>query len=252
MKQSALIASSETLTDHSFTPKPIMNIILLSFIGTFAWMVVRAFQQDRLNSDSPRDLLKEDLLFIKGKLAPAYRVVLGAAQLVAGIIAAVVEVYSSTQVQDWILTTRQFVSKNAPIAKKWAQESWQRLQHRQTVSPEAQPSEAVVTVAAAEVVEDPQPAVGDTIAITVSTSELSPGSPAAPETASDSGDAVTAAKVIEDPQTAVGDTIAITVSTSELSPGSLAEPETASDSGAVTSARGRNRSSRRARQRTSS
>ncbi len=128
MKQSILIASSETLTDHSFTPKPIMNIIVLAFIGSFAWMVFRAFQQDRLGSDSPRDLLKEDLLFIKSKLVPVYRVVLGAAQLVAGIISAVVEVYSSTQVQELMVNSRRFVSENAPIAKNWAQKSWQRLQ----------------------------------------------------------------------------------------------------------------------------
>jgi hypothetical protein len=199
-----------------------MNIIVLAFIVSFAWMVVRAFQQDRLDSDSPRDLLKEDMLFIKSKLLPVYRVVLGAAQLVAGIIAAVVEVYSSTQVQDWILTTRRFVSKNAPIANNWAQGSWQRLQHRQTDSEEALPSEAVVTVAAVDVVEDEQPDV-----------------------------TVAAVDVVKDEQTAATGTIAFIVSSSERLPGSLAETETASDSGADTSAQGR-RSSRRARRRASS
>lgn len=201
-----------------------MNIILLSFIGSFAWMVVRAFQQDQLGSESQRDLLKEDMLFIEGKLAPAYRVVLGAAQVVAGIISAVVEVYSSTQVQALMVNSRRFVSENAPIAKNWAQESWQRLQHRQTVSPETEPSEAVVSITAVAVVEDEQPAV----TVPVPTAEVVE-------------DEQAAAEVVETDQSAV------TAASAELSPDSLMEPETASNSGAASNAKGRNRSPRKPR-----
>ena len=201
-----------------------MNIIVASFIATFAWMVVRAFQQDQPGSDSQRDLLREDLLFIKGKLAPVYRVVRGAAQVVAGIISAVVEVYSSKLVQELMVTTRRFVAENGPIAKNRAQESWQKLQPRQIDSQEAQPSEAVVTVTAVAVVEDEQPAV-TVPAVNVVEDEQ----PAV---------TVAAAEVVEDAQPAV------TAASSEMSPDSLEEPETASRSGAATSAR-RRRGSRR-------
>jgi len=215
-----ILRSSRTIP----LPPKIMNIIVASFIATFAWMVVRAFQQDQPGSDSQRDLLREDLLFIKGKLAPVYRVVRGAAQVVAGIISAVVEVYSSKLVQELMVTTRRFVAENGPIAKNRAQESWQKLQPRQIDSQEAQPSEAVVTVTAVAVVEDEQPAV-TVPAVNVVEDEQ----PAV---------TVAAAEVVEDAQPAV------TAASSEMSPDSLEEPETASRSGAATSAR-RRRGSRR-------
>ena len=216
-----------------------MNIIVASFIATFAWMVVRAFQQDQPGSDSQRDLLREDLLFIKGKLAPVYRVVRGAAQVVAGIISAVVEVYSSKLVQELMVTTRRFVAENGPIAKNRAQESWQKLQPRQIDSQEAQPSEAVVTVTAVAVVEDEQPAV-TVPAVNVVEDEQPAVTVAAAEVVEDEQPAVTvaAAEVVEDAQPAV------TAASSEMSPDSLEEPETASRSGAATSAR-RRRGSRR-------